>query len=379
MRRMVLLLALLLGLTALVHADQSPVPARVVVGEGTALLGDDPLAADEEALWEAKRNAVEQAFGQTVRATEFGRDYALEESEVWGSAEGFVQHWELIPGSRYVETVEGSRVIHVKIRATVAPLTAIHRLSDLNDVYTDLSRPRIRVIIEGDRSARKVQDSLIAGLRADGFEIANDERADITLTGHLALSPTIHLGDNNTPYGLGSSVAACKAQLTVRLVSHNSEEILLYAHSDGSGQSFQSDAEAASKAASQAGNQLLSTNQALFTRNLLQRWAQERIEGYVACLEITGLDSSRDDLLRQHLREQRGFRRFVEDTRKDQKLTLRFLTRSDMQTLRQRLPEMNLKGMALRVQKGQGAFIECTANRAPQPANARSKHTENGP
>src|SRR5579871_846274 len=380
MRRLVLILILVLGLSAWVHADETAPPTRTVLGNGTAPLGDDPLAADEEAVWEAKRNAVEQAYGQVVRAREFGRDHAIEESEVWGSAEGFVQSWEIVPGSRHVEQLNGSPIVRLQIRAQVAPLTAIHHLTDLKDLYADLSRPRIRVVIEGDHGARAVQDTLISALRKEGFELAQDDRADVTLSGRLSLLPTMRLGDNRTPYGLGASVATCKAQLTARLISHNSEEVLDFVHAQGVGQSFQSDADAASRAAADAGSNLCTADHALFTHNLLLHWAQERIEGYVVCVQVHGLDTRRADMLREQLRALRGFRRFVEDTYHDDHLTLRFLTRSDTRSLRRHLPEMHLDGVALRVQDGEGALIVCTANRAPRAAgNSLSTRTAQRP
>ena len=374
MRICILILALLGCVCSLSRAEDAPLPACIVIGEGIALLGDDPIVSQEEAIWEAKRDAVEQAFGQKIRARQFGRDHALEESEVWSSAEGFVQHWELIPGSRHIITLNGSPVVSLKIRATVAPLTSIHRLSDLADVYSDMARPRIRVQVEGESPTHTIANSLIAGLRSQGFEIATDERADITLACHLTLTPTIHLGDSHTPYGIGNSLASCRSQISARLISHASQEVLLFAHSEGAGQSFQSDTEAAARAAGNAGDRLLSDNEALFVNNLLLRWAEERIEGYVACIQVSGLDSHRSDLLLDQIRNQRGFRRTLEETHKDTVLTLRFLTRSDFRALRQRLRELNLDGVTLRIQPESGATIVCTANRAPRPATNSQPH-----
>src|SRR5262249_34905428 len=46
-----------------------------VIGEGAAAVGDDVAAAEEEAVWDAKRNAVEQAAGIFLKARTIGRDF----------------------------------------------------------------------------------------------------------------------------------------------------------------------------------------------------------------------------------------------------------------------------------------------------------------
>src|SRR5262245_34919853 len=74
-----------------------------VIGEGVAAVGDDVASAEEEAIWDAKRNAVEQAAGIFLKARTIGRDFTLAEDEVRSRSEGFVRRWEVVPGSRRVE------------------------------------------------------------------------------------------------------------------------------------------------------------------------------------------------------------------------------------------------------------------------------------
>src|SRR5206468_8817034 len=116
-------LLLFLSFVPIRTGAQSESPDRdtvVVVGEGMAVLNADPTAAEEEAVWDAKRNAVEQAAGLLVRSYVSGRDFQLEENEIRGRSEGFVKRWEVVTGSRRIENIGGSQILRLQVRATVA-------------------------------------------------------------------------------------------------------------------------------------------------------------------------------------------------------------------------------------------------------------------
>src|SRR5258708_636642 len=117
----------------------------VVVGEGMATLENDASVAEENAIWDAKRNAVEQAAGVFLKSRTVGRNFEIEEDEIQGRSHGFVRNWKVIAGSRAVETLGNGKVLRLKIRATVALLPVLRRLSDMKDVYHDLERPLVLV------------------------------------------------------------------------------------------------------------------------------------------------------------------------------------------------------------------------------------------
>src|SRR5689334_21276129 len=85
------------------HADPPTADEMTVTAEGMAVLDDDIAAAEDEATWDAKRNAVEQVAGVFLRARSVGRDFSLEEDEIRSRTDGFVRHWERVPNSRRVE------------------------------------------------------------------------------------------------------------------------------------------------------------------------------------------------------------------------------------------------------------------------------------
>lgn len=364
MRCLFLLLLLLLP-AGFVRADGKDSDALVVVGEGLAALTDDAAAAEEEAVWDAKRNAVEQAAGIFLRARSVGRDFELWEDEIRSRTEGFVRSWEIVPGSRRVEQIGNGRVLRLKVRAEVALLPVIRRLSDMEDVYDDLERPRLRIEVAGDTPQRCAQSALIAALREQGFEVARSGPAEIVLIGRLEARPTIRLGDSNSPYGVGATVAVCRARLSLRIVSAASEAILLTAQAEGVGQSFQSDAEAREEAAADAAKTLLRNSQTLFTQHLLVRWARERQEGHVVAVEATGLNARERALLRAQVSAMRGFCRVVAETVDKDRYVLRFLTRLDTRGVRRRLAALRLHQAPLKILNDRGALIVCTASRRP--------------
>lgn len=356
MRTLLVLIVFVLAFGSRAQAQEAAPDALVVVAEGMAPLNSDPTAAEEEAIWDAKRNAVEQAAGLFLKARTVGRDFTVAEEEIQAKTGGFVRSWERVPDSRRIETVDGARILRLKVRAVVALLPVVRKLADMADVYNDLERPRIRVEIRGDDRAGRAANALIAALKADGFEVASGDQAEVTLAGRLEITPLLKFGDHASPQGLGDLVATCRARLTVRLLSSASEEVLLAAEAEGIGHSFVGDAEAASEAIGEAAAGLLIRQERLFTTHLMVRWVQERQEGYIAALRVTGLSASGRTRLKTDLEEMRGFRKFVGERVTAQGCELRFLTRLDTRSLRRRLATLSLK-----VENDRGRLILCSA------------------
>ena len=187
--RLSLLIILLLWFAPAPRAQEAAPDEIVCVGEGMAALGDDPASAEEEAVWDAKRNAVEQAAGFFLKARAVGRDFQLETDRIEGRTDGFVQKWEIVPGSRRVETVGNAKMLRLKVRAVVALLPVIRKLEDIRDVYDDLERPRIRVTVAGDSENGAAKHALLTALQAQGFEIATGDAAEITLSARVDSAP----------------------------------------------------------------------------------------------------------------------------------------------------------------------------------------------
>ncbi len=364
-----LFLFLLLCPLRAVHAQQE-VDDITLTTEGMAALNGDVAGAEEEAIWDAKRNAVEQAAGVFLRARTVGRDFTLERDEIQGSTQGFIRHWEVVPGSRHIENLDAagkSRILHIQVRATVALLPVIHRLADIADAYNDLERPRLRVRIDGDSHSASAADSvrtaLIEMLHQQGFEMADSGPAEVELAGRIKLVPTVQIGAHDTPYDVGSSLAACRAELTLQVVSTAAEEVLFSLHATGDGQSFQSDDQAAEDAAHAAANALLDTSRQQFIEPLLVRWAREREEGHTVVIKATGLNFQERDHLRQAVRMMRGFCRFSGEQEQGGQWSLHFVTRLATRDVRRRLAALPAQQSGpLNLLNARGPIILCSTH-----------------
>ena len=291
-RNLVGMLGIWVALSVPIRAQEAnPADTLTVTAEGVATVDSDIAAAEEEAIWEAKRNAVEQAAGVFLRARSIGRDFEIEEKTLRARSEGFIRKWERVPNSRKIETIGNGRVLRIKIRAEVALLPVIQKLSDIKDVYDDLERPRLRVEIVGDTQAGTVRNALLSYLKAREFEITTGSHAEVSIIGQLEIVPTVKKGSRDSPFGVGDHVGACRAKLTLRLISEASEETLLIQTADGTGRSFVSDTDAKTEAASDAVHSLLEGSAASLTQTLMVRWVREREEGHALHVTVTGLNA----------------------------------------------------------------------------------------
>ena len=342
-------------------ASPEPSDDVTVTGEGMAAFTGDVVAAQEEAVWEAKRNAVEQAVGIFLKARTLGAGFGVEEDELQARTQGFVRKWEVIEGSRRIETVTTGgktvRILHIRVQATVGLLPLAQRLADIADVYKDLERPRIRVVItaqvkrgkpaiaktdearreETTNAALRLQNQLAGALRAQGFDVADEGAAEVVLTGTLDMIPTVHIGDTSTPYGVGDMVAACRARLTLQAISTSGEDVLFVRRAEAAGRSFQNDADAADDAVTRLSQDVLGDSANRFVPELLARWARERQEGHVIVVRVEGLDGPGRDRLKGMLADMRGFRHWVDEQQDAKHVTLRFLTRRDTRSVRRDL------------------------------------------
>lgn len=362
MRTFLLLITLLLITVGMLRADKADPEALTVIAEGMASLEGDLAGAEEEAIWDAKRNAVEKVAGVFLRARSVGRDFEIEESEIRSETRGFVKAWEPIVGTRRIEKVGNGKILRIEIRATVALLPVIQQLSDIADVYADLERPRIRVQMIGDSFAQRAQAALLVAIRDAGFEISTSDSAEVVLSGKLEITPTIKYGDKNSPYGIGEKVAACRSRLVLRVVSSASEETLFVTQAEGAGSSFEGDTEARSEAVADAAARLLEQDHKVFTQRLLVRWAKERQEGHVVAVRVTGLERRGRALLKEQVRSMRGFVRFVAESDIKKDYTVRFHTRLDTRGVRRRLSALILEKQAIAVMNDRGPLVLCAAS-----------------
>jgi hypothetical protein len=356
----------LMLLTGNVRAQETAQDAVMVVGEGQAVLGSDPVAAEEEAIWDAKRNAVERAVGFFLKAKTVVQNFTLERDEIDSRARGFVRNWSVVPGSRYIEPLGNGKILRLKIEASVALLPVIRKLSDIADVYHDLERPRLKIEITGDSPARHAQLALVEAFHKEGFEVVNSGPAEVILTGRLDLVPTVRFGDRENLHGIGESVAACRANLAVQFISTASEETLLTMKAQAVGKSFQSDSDAQSAATGEAAQTLLEQHREKIVQQLLVRWARERQEGHTITVQVQGANAAQQKSLKEQIMTMRGFRKIVAETADTKQYILRFITRLNTRDVRRRLAEIRLNNTLLTVRNQRGPSILCAVSARPR-------------
>lgn len=332
-----------------------------VVAAGMAPLGEDPAASEEEAIGDAKRNAVEQVMGVFLRARTLGENAQVLQDAIDVRTEGFIRSWRLLPHSVHVEQIApgpNGRLLCLQIEAEVAKLSAIHNLHDIRDAYNDLGKPRLLVKIacaDIPDSAQVVQQQLAQQLRAAGYELALAPPADVVLKGTLHLMPTVRLGDVHSPYKVGEVVAVCRAQLALQAYSPWSEETLFAITTEGSGSSFLSDSNAAQQAAQEAAANLFTQYLPLLTQELLVRWAKERLDGHPVALHVGGLTTSQQQLVRQTVEGMHGFCDILRQQHEKGVFLLLFRTRLATQDVAARLA--HLPNLPLHLHAAQGMSL----------------------
>jgi hypothetical protein len=335
-----------------------------------AAVGEDIAAAEEEALWDAKRNAVEQAVGVFLKAEAVGRDFQITQEEIKSRSQGFLRRSEALADTRKIERVGNSRILRIKVRATVALLPLLKRLEDIQEVFADLERPRL--FVEGEEGQSGLTPQLKEYLKGQGFNLAESSAsAAICLRLKSSTERLLKFGDTTSPFGLGESMATQRATLTVQIASVAADETLLVLQAQETGSSFESDSGARASALQNAMEALLEQRGKQITQNLLLRWVRERQEGTIIALHLPSLSKSAWEALRSSIETMRGFREFITETREKTHAILRFRTRLSVRDVRRRLGDFRHANHALHLQEGRGATIYCTALR-PTPKQSKS-------
>ncbi len=143
-------------LIALVSFSLTPAAAEpgsearmTTVGEGVALVVNNDLGkAEDEALADAKRNAVEQAVGVFVRSESLGTDYQQISDDILTRSEGYIISWEKIAGSTSIEHLGADSLLHIKVQAKVGLVNMLDDMSDITPIYDAIDRPKIMVLFD---------------------------------------------------------------------------------------------------------------------------------------------------------------------------------------------------------------------------------------
>lgn len=380
---MLLLLALLLLPVCMASSDVE----TSIIAEGVAAVVNGDLGrAEDEALNDAKRNAVEQAIGVFVKSETLGEDYQVVKETILTKSEGYITTWSKVEGSRKVETIEGNQLLKIKVSAKVGLTSLIDALSDIEEVYNAIQRPRIMVLVAETNLGKPTGDmpassaAIIRTLQDRKFDVVDPtvveqlkrkesvkaimERGDVKAASLLAMdqgAEILVLGNakstiTKAPYDLNEDVKTCSATLNARIVYADTGEILFTSKpTEGRGASFNSNEEAGVKALDDAGSRLITGDSQRFTSQVIARWAKEVQNGRVLRLATSDISYEEFNALKKAIREFRGHVDFVRENYESHKGTLDVRTKLSPDEFRERLMDIKVGRKSLDVDRTFGS------------------------
>ncbi|GIV19639.1 MAG: hypothetical protein KatS3mg023_1390 [Armatimonadota bacterium] len=305
MRSLMAILALALAGTAFAGA-QSEVE---IIASGMAAIGSDRAAAIEEAVLDAKRNAVEQALGVLVDSEAVAQNFEVVWETIRTRSQGYVKRWELL-GEPEWDTRNG--LVKVRIRAVVSTADAVKDLWEIPEVYVALERPRVgvKLLAADTRQPEPVSTAaLVHALRVRGFDVAegSSNPAEVLITGTVRTETGIRLGDQEAPYGLGKVVATQKAYGEVRVVWADTGAVIVPPFRwEATGFSFDSNEAARREALQTLGRELVEEGKAALGQRVLSAWIGQLQNGLRVRLVVRGADYRTLSQFSDRLRGVRG-------------------------------------------------------------------------
>jgi hypothetical protein len=284
-------------------------PDVEIVASGMASIGGDRAASVEEAVLDAKRNAVEQALGVLVNADALAQNYEVVWETIRTRSQGYVKRWELL-GEPEWDTRNG--LVKVRIRAVVSAAEAVKDLWEIPEVYVALERPRIgvKLLAADTRQPEPASTAALAhALRVRGFDVVegSGNPAEVLITGTVRTETGIRLGDKNAPYGLGTVVATQKAYAEVRVVWADTGAVIVPPFRwEATGFSFNSNEEARQEALQTLGRELVEESKAAIGQKVLSAWIGQLQNGLRVRLVVRGVDYRTLSQFSDKLRSIRG-------------------------------------------------------------------------
>lgn len=333
---------LLVGLPWRACAQQGDTEMTVTAEGSAAVTSGDIAKAEDEALADAKRNAVEKAVGVFVKSETLGQNYQVVEEKILTKSEGYIASWSKVEGSRNVKSVEGNQLLTIKISAKVKLINLISDMTDIEEVYNSMQRPRVMVLVREVCLGKQCQElpvsaqAIMRTLQDRKFDVVDpevikrvirkqsvramldkgDAKAAATLAedegAEILVLGTAKAVEAKADDFTGGEIKSCSARINARLVYADTGEVLFTPKPcEGKGASFSDISEAASTALDEAGSRLINADSKRFTEQMLASWARQVQNGRL--LKIVASNISYDDFsaLKGVIRDFRGHVEFV--------------------------------------------------------------------
>ncbi len=135
---------LLFIFTCMVMAQVTTDDKQEVVARGIgAIVSGDLAKAEEDAISNALRNAVEQVIGTMVQSDVLVQNYQTIEDRIYSQSAGYVEQYQVMGKSR-----QGDTILEVTIKAVVRKGSLKNNLDALGLLITRKGKPRLMIIVD---------------------------------------------------------------------------------------------------------------------------------------------------------------------------------------------------------------------------------------
>ncbi len=364
-----------------------------VIAEGSGAVVDGDMAkAKDDALADAKKNAVEQGIGVFVSAKTLGEDYMVVEKTILTKSEGYISSWTIVAGSQKVEKFEGDRLLTIKIKAKIGLLNLISDLSDMEEVYNAMKRPKVMVLVSEKNMGKKPEElpasatAIMSSLQDRRFDVVDPEvikeliqqqstrvaleTGDTKAAGVIAMKKGAQILVLGTASAkavdlsdiAGDDVKSASALLSVRIVYADTGEVLYVTPKSvqGSGISISDNEEAGTKALEDAGGKLISNDEQRFTQQILARWAKESQQGRTFRLVVNKVKDSEFESIKTAVTKFRGFVDFVGDSSYEGKTgSVDVKCTMTLDSFRSSLRKVKINKKVIEISRTSGTVTEC--------------------
>lgn len=288
------------------------VPSRageplVILAEGVGDTAGGRAMARDAAIWDALRQAVEQALGAFIQSESIVENYQLISDNIFSKTAGYIQKYHIL------EEVSQGGLYRVKIKAYVVSGKLENDLAAIGLLILQKHKPRVMVVIAEQHLARRRvshpagETEIIRKLIKKGFKIVDqsqvkkiryNDQVRAALAGDNKTAAKIGLqygaeviivgeafSEFATSGGVLGSMISCRARVEARALRTDTGEIIAADGKHAAGIDI-SENIAGKKALQNAGGQL---GDYLITQ-ILSRWRSEVVDATSIQLIIIGVD-----------------------------------------------------------------------------------------
>ena len=280
-----------------------------VIAEGMAQIKNNNLVmARDEAIIDAKNNAVEIAVGSFVSRDAIASNQKVIADLILTKSNGFISDWNVIEGSEKVTEFEGIKVLKLKINAHVRKASIFSDLKNVKALYDAVKKPRFGVLSKNEL----VRTRIIDKLKNYGFNVvavdsvSQKDKAEVFVL--IDADKEVKAKEKSNLPGL-SDMFVSKSYLDVKFIYGNTGEYIFNLKKPvvGEGKSFLSMNEAEIKAFNDACNILFDRYAERFNESIIDRWINELNGGKRYFLYFEGLTYGDFQKALDDIKDQRYF------------------------------------------------------------------------